>query len=269
MNRRSFLAQLGLAAAAGCRSRPQDARASNLRVLSYNLHHGEGTDGRLDVERIAGVIHSASPDLVAIQEVDRRTQRTGNVDQAAEYARLTGLFGWFGAAMPYQGGEYGQALLSRWPLVSPRVIPLPGTPGREPRIAVTAEVEVPAFGILRWAGCHLDAARADDDRWEQAGTLLAELGRDGLPTLLAGDFNDVPESRVMRRMLGDDTGWEDTAGERASPTIPAEAPRSRIDYVLASPPGAWRTLESRVLAEPVASDHRPLLVVLGRGQRWC
>jgi len=234
--------------------------------MSYNVHHGEGTDGRVDPERIAGIIRSANPDLVALQEVDRETQRTGKVDQAVEYARLTGLFGWYGAAMPYQGGEYGQALLSRWPLVSPRVIRLPGTPGREPRIAVTAEVTVPAFGRIRWAGCHLDAAQVDGDRWEQVGALMAEMGRDELPTLLAGDFNDVPESRVMRRILAESTGWKDTAGERAAPTIPADAPRSRIDYVLAKPPRAWRPLDSQVLAHAVASDHRPLLVVLGQGQ---
>jgi len=230
--------------------------------MAYNLHHGEGVDGRLDLARIAGVIVAAKPDLVALQEVDRKATRTGGIDQAAEYARLTGLHVWFGDAMPFQGGEYGQALLSRWPLEDPRVLRLPGTSGREPRIAVNAFVQVPGIGRIRWVGVHLDATRDDEDRWNQAGALLEDLGRAPTPTLLAGDFNATPESRVMQRLLGPATHWEDTAGASAAPTIPAEAPRSRIDFVLTSPRGFWRTLESQVIPEAVASDHRPLVATL-------
>ena len=264
MNRRTFLAVGGgLAAAtvAGCQSGAGDA-GHPLRVLTYNLHHGEGTDGRIDLPRIAAVVRAAEPDLVALQEVDRLARRTGNVDQAAEYIRLIGLHGWYGAAMPFQGGEYGQTLLARWPLREPRVVRLPGTAGREPRIATTALVDVPRLGRLRWACCHLDATRTDEDRWEQAGALLREFGHEGLPTLLAGDFNDVPESRVMKRLLAADTGWLDTAGDSAAPTSPADHPKSRIDYVLAHPRDHWRVLESRVLPEAVASDHRALLAVV-------
>ncbi len=263
MNRRNFLLGFATAAAtaAGCTHVSRTTHAS-LRVMAYNLHHGEGVDGRLDLGRIAFVITQARPDLVALQEVDRGATRTGGVDQAAEYARLTGLHGWFGAAMPFQGGEYGQALLSRWPLLDPRVIRLPGSPGREPRIAVSASVDIPGTGRIRWVGVHLDATREDGDRWDQVGALLEEFERGSEPTLLAGDFNATPESRVMRRMLDSATAWEDTAGEGAGPTVPAESPRSRIDFILASPRAAWRTLESQVLPEAVASDHRPLIAVL-------
>ena len=263
MNRRTFLALGGSAAALAAAScRTADPGPGVLRVLTYNLHHGEGTDGRLDLERIAGIIRNAAPDLVALQEVDRRATRTGQIDQPAEYIRLTGLQGWYGAAMPFQGGEYGQLILSRRPLLQPRVVRLPGSAGREPRIATTALVEIPRLGRLRWACCHLDASRSDDDRWEQAGALLKEFGHENLPTLLGGDFNATPESRVMGRLLAADTGWIDTAGASAAPTSPAEAPRSRIDYILAHPGTAWRTLSSHVLAESVASDHRPVLVEL-------
>lgn len=213
------------------------------------------------------MIRSAQPDLVALQEVDRLARRTGKVDQPAEYMRLTGMPGWYGAAMPFEGGEYGQALLSRWPLKSPRVIRLPGSEGREPRIAVVAMVRAPGFGRIRWAGCHLDAERDDGDRWKQVEALDTELGRDGVPTLLAGDFNATPESRVMRRLLREGMAWDDTSREQPAPTIPAAAPRARIDYVLASPRGRWRTVESRVPAETTASDHRPLVVTLRLSER--
>jgi len=262
MNRRSFLLSLAVVAVAGCQNahRLTKTEPRGLRVLSYNTHHGEGVDGRLDLERIAGVIRAANPDLVALQEVDRHARRTGGIDQTETYARTTGMHAWFGAAMPFQGGEYGQALLSRWPLQQPAVIRLPGSEGREPRIVVTARIDIPRLGYIRFGGLHFDAGGEDADRWEQAGALLRELGKESVPTLLAGDFNATPESRVMRRLLAPSSGWVDTAGPWAAPTIPAHSPRSRIDYVLAAPPGAWQALESKVIPESEASDHRPLLV---------
>ena len=91
---------------------------------------------------------------------------------------------------------------------------------------MTALVDVPQQGRIRWAGLHLDATRDDGDRWAQVGALLQEFKTDGIPTLLAGDFNATPESRVMKRIVEPSSGWEDTAGEWAAPTIPAESPKS-------------------------------------------
>lgn len=76
-----------------------------LRVLTYNIHHGAGIDGKLDLERIARVIRDARPDIVALQELDRNTQRTRKVDQPAELARLTGLHGTFGGNIALQGAN--------------------------------------------------------------------------------------------------------------------------------------------------------------------
>lgn len=264
MNRRAFCLGTVAAMAAGCSSHSLPDPPPDLRVMTYNLHHGEGVDGLLDLERIARVIRAANPDLVALQEVDRNATRTGGVDQTAEYARLTGLHGAYGAAMPFQGGEYGQALLSRWPLEDFEVIRLPGAAGKEPRIAVGAWVDVPGLGRIRWVGTHFDAGRDDADRWDQAGALVEVLARDSAPTLLVGDFNATPESRVMARILNPGTSWDDTAGSPPLPTIPAEEPKSRIDYILGSPRGTWQTQLSRVIPESLASDHRPVFAILRR-----
>src|ERR1700674_4341999 len=80
---------------------------STLRVLTYNIHHGEGTDGRVDLSRLAGVMKSVQPDIVALQEVDRGTERSGGVDQLAELERLTGMHAEFGKTMDYSGGRHG------------------------------------------------------------------------------------------------------------------------------------------------------------------
>jgi endonuclease/exonuclease/phosphatase family metal-dependent hydrolase len=255
MNRRQFASLLpALALNAGCTS-TTPPKARPIRILAYNLHHGEGVDGKLDLERIAQVIRDSRADLVALQEVDVLAQRTGKIDQAAEYRRLTGLQGEFGKAIDFQGGAYGQVLLSRWPLSDFQVELLPNPRNREQRIAVSANVHPPGWPVLRFIGVHLDATRTDEDRWLQAGQLLTAFNGDH-PAILAGDFNDQPESRVMRRLL---ESWEDTAAAHPLPTIPAENPRNRIDFILVRPRGNWRVLRSEVLPEAVASDHRPLL----------
>lgn len=89
------------------------APALTLRVLSYNIHHGRGTDNQVDLARIAKVISDSQADLVALQEVDHGTRRTGGVDQTSELGRLTGMHSQFCKQIDYDDGEYGQALLSR------------------------------------------------------------------------------------------------------------------------------------------------------------
>src|ERR1700731_1570832 len=96
-----------------------------LRVLTSNIHHGEGTDGRFDLSRLARVMKSVQPDVIALQEVDQGTERSGGVDQLAELERLTNMHAEFGKAMDYSGGGYGVAVLSRWPLLRNGTDPLP------------------------------------------------------------------------------------------------------------------------------------------------
>src|SRR5687768_6315860 len=90
---------------------PADETPRVVRVLTYNIHHGEGTDRRFDLERLAAVIKSVNPDLVGLQEVDEKTARSNGVDQAARLGELTGMHAIFGKAMDYQGGAYGLAIL--------------------------------------------------------------------------------------------------------------------------------------------------------------
>jgi endonuclease/exonuclease/phosphatase family metal-dependent hydrolase len=148
-----------------------DRLPTRLTVMTYNIHHGEGMDKRIDLERIAAVIRAENPDFVALQEVDKGTTRVSGVDQLAELARLTNMHAVYGAAMPYQGGEYGDAVLSRWPVKSSRVVPLPHTPGpqHEPRTAVSATTDLPAgAGPVELISTHWDHTREPSDRLIQA-----------------------------------------------------------------------------------------------------
>src|SRR5687767_689864 len=87
-----------------------------IRVMSYNIHHGEGLDGKLDLERIAKLITDAKADIVGLQEVDRGSERTQKRDLPAELAKLTGMTVQFDKNIPNQGGEYGNAVLTKFPI---------------------------------------------------------------------------------------------------------------------------------------------------------
>jgi endonuclease/exonuclease/phosphatase family metal-dependent hydrolase len=249
------IALLQLGAGGCCGQTPQ------LRVLTYNIRHGEGSDGKIDLERLARVIVDSDADLVALQEVDVGVDRTGGVDQASVLARLTGLHADFAAAITFQGGQYGLAVLSRWPLTDPGRYELPGDPRDEPRIAQVVHVRPWRHRPpVRFVNTHLHYARDTPSRAAQIHR-LHELfvNDDPIPTVLAGDLNTRPDEAEMQLMFDH---WLDAGGANPQPTIPADAPTARIDYILARPAARWRVVHAEVIDEPVASDHRPVLVVL-------
>ena len=232
-----------------------------LRVLSYNIHHGEGTDGKVDLERIAKVVVAQQPDLVALQEVDNQTKRTDRVDQTAELAKLTGLNGRFAKQIDFEGGEYGQAVLSKYPIAALKVHVLPGQPEREQRIAGVATIMVNGVEI-NFATTHLHHARSDL-RIEQAIELNRLFQTTEHPSIAVGDMNAVPTEATTAELAKE---WLLTRGEYDGVgklwTFPAVKPTKQLDYIAARPIATWRLVEARVVDEELASDHRPLLAVL-------
>jgi endonuclease/exonuclease/phosphatase family metal-dependent hydrolase len=231
---------------------------ARLRVLSYNIHHGEGVDGKLDLERIAGIIRGAEADLVALQEVDRGTRRTGGVDQSAELAKLTGLHVAFGGNISFEGGDYGNAVLSRYPIKHQQNHPLPSFGPGEKRGVLEVEIEL-ASQPLRFFATHLDHRRDDRERVASAEVINQLVAASPQArALLAGDLNDVPQSATLTLLK---KAWT-LPHDQPLATVPVSAPRRQIDYVLLRPQTAWKVQEARVLDEPQASDHRPLLITL-------
>lgn len=231
--------------------------------MTYNIHHAAGTDGKVDLERIARVIRAAGPDFVALQEVDKQTKRVDGADQAADLARLTGMYPAYGRAMDYDGGQYGNAVLSRHPIKSVRVQSLPWKEDekREPRCAVAATASLPGkAGAIQFISTHLDHTRASPDRLPQA-EMLNEAWQDaGERTILAGDFNSEPGSPPMEALNRE---WRLVSGtDPAAPTCCGMTPKVKIDHVFVKPSSRWRVIEHRVIDEPVASDHRPVVVKL-------
>ena len=234
---------------------------THLRILSYNIHHGEGMDGKLDLERIAKVIGSVDPHVVALQEVDKGVKRTKGVDEPGELGRLTGMTPVFERNIIFQGGDYGNAVLSRLPITAWRNVHVPSHYVGEQRGALVLELAGPdaAKTPIRFMATHIDYRPDDAERMDSVRK-LEEVAREryDMPTILVGDLNSTPDSRVIKAF---EENWARTD---SSPllTYPADKPDRQIDYVLVRPKGRWKVVETRVIDEPVASDHRPLMTVL-------
>jgi len=243
---------------------PDDQQGRRLRVLSYNIHHAAGTDGKLDVERIAQVISLAQPDLVAVQEVDRCVGRSKQIDQPAELARLTEMQRAFGANIPLQGGDYGNMILSRFPIIRSENTLLPRLHNGEQRGLLMAEIQIPGQKSppgfsLKLLATHFDHRKDPAERLASVAEIRKLVSQmPDVPLLLAGDLNATHDGEVIQQLR---TDWCIT-NPQPLPTIPVEAPKQQIDFVLFRPAARWRVLETRVLDESVASDHRPILAVL-------
>jgi endonuclease/exonuclease/phosphatase family metal-dependent hydrolase len=235
-------------------------------VLVYNTH--AGTDARRvsNLGRVAEIIRNSNADIVLLQEVDSATRRSGGIDQTAQLRALTGYHGVFGRAIDYDGGKYGIAILSRFPIDSHTLIHLPVAEHDaryEERGALVANISTP-HGALRVINTHLEAYDSSY-RLEQARTLarIAGAQRDSGTTILGGDFNSEPGSGVIS--MFEKSGWSDAfarCGRGPGLSFPADVPKKRIDYLLLS--GTTKCVKARVI-ETEASDHRPVLFLLASG----
>jgi endonuclease/exonuclease/phosphatase family metal-dependent hydrolase len=257
----SFALTAVLLIGGGC----QPFRTPTITVMTYSIHHGAGGDGTLDLKRIAAAIKRANPDLIALQEVDRKTNRSGGVDQAKQLAELTGMHAEYGPAMSADDGEYGNAVLSRYEIKSKRVHTLPYQPGRarEPRAALEVRVEpTDDSGEIAFISTHFDQTGGDgeSERVAQAKALASLLADDAeTPTILAGNFNCEPGSEPLEVFR---KSWTDATAKADFLTSPAIVPEKKIDLVFVKPETRWKVKSAEAIKEVIASDHRPVKVVL-------
>lgn len=264
--RTALAATTALCLAAFCSSRAWSADTANqIRVLCYNIHYGQGTDGKYDIPRLAEVIRSTKPDLVVLQEVDVGVKRSSRIHEAQRLAELTGMAVRYGPTQHYEGGLFGNAVLSRLPILDVAIHPLPYTESTAerttyPRGAIAVTVKGPLGAPLRFISTHFQH-NVPEDRLAEARAINQLFAADGdvIPTILAGDMNAVPDSEPIAELLKQ---WTSTADEPAAPTAPSTKPRSRIDYVFYRPASRFELIESQVIPEAVASDHRPVFAVL-------
>ena len=249
---------LSLASLAACRTSSNQATAPTFRVMSYNIHHGEGQDGKIDLLRIAQVIKSEGADIVALQEVDKGTERTARRDFPAELAELTGMTSVFSNNFSYQGGEYGNAVLTRFPIASWTNTHYRMLREGEQRGLLQLVLDVHGHDLV-FMNTHIDYRPEDNERLSNASEIQKCSGNYQARTIiLCGDFNDTPGSRTYHKLkeLFDDS-WE-LSGRGDGSTFSANHPHKRIDYI-------WLSTNRSVVPLKVwvpktdASDHLPII----------
>ncbi len=237
------------------------------RLLTYNVHRCVGTDKRLDIARIVGVIAEHEPDIVCLQELDVGRARTGNVDQAEAIAAGLDMSFHFNAAMLIESEEYGDALLTHRPerLIRKGGLPtIRGIPGLEPRGAVWAAIDFDGVEV-NVINTHLGLVPR-----EQRLQAAALMGKDWLghpdctgPTILTGDFNATSITRPYQTLCRN--GFSDCQRKlglkQTVKTFPSAFPAIRIDHAFVSP--HIRITGVKAPFSPlarVASDHLPLVI---------
>ena len=226
-------------------------------IMTYNIRHGVGMDRVLDLERTARVIQAANPDFVILNEVDHGTGRAFGILQADSLGKRLDMSAVFGRSIDYDGGEYGNALLSRYPIINFHIIDLSVDSLAEGRSLFISRINLDGDTLIVM-GTHLGLS--PDERLAQVHRIMDILPH-GKPILLCGDFNFEPDSQpysVIAKKLRD--GILNT---RSLPqmTFPADSPDRRIDYIFVN--DGIDVLSSRQvdhLDVSVASDHLPLIL---------
>lgn len=230
--------------------------ADGFKIMSYNVRNGRGLDEKTDYARISAVINAEKPEVAAIQELDQKTRRSNGVDVLEEFAKLTNMIPLYGPAINYQGGKYGIGILSKEKPLSVKYYPLPGR--EEERCLLVAEFEKFVFCCSHWS-------LTEEDRDATVGIVTAKMKEQKKPVFICGDFNAELNEKSIKELK---KNW--TTLNSDAPTFPANKPAVHIDYICGADPNGkisaddWKKAikKTYVVDEKVASDHRPIVVVL-------
>lgn len=237
-----------------------------LKIMSYNIHIANPPStkaGYVDLPAIAQVIKKEKPDLVALQEVDVYTKRSGSDShQAKDLAKMVGMNYFFAKAMDRSGGEYGVAVLSRFPILESKAIKLNlplNNSGGENRAAALITIEINNQKIV-FVGTHLDH-KSDENRIYQSDQLLKQIqSYQSYPMFVAGDFNMNPTNKALDVFKKD----FDRGCTTCPFTFSAVKPSTTIDYIMINRTALkeFEVVKYRTINETYASDHLPLVADL-------
>jgi endonuclease/exonuclease/phosphatase family metal-dependent hydrolase len=223
--------------------------ADTVRILTWNIHGSLGRNPRFDLSRVVQLIDRWDPHVVALQEVDSRRDDDSGINPFDFLQRELGEHGIGAKSITTDDGDYGQILISRWPM-SETVIHNLSYPEREPRRAIASVIETPD-GPLRLVATHLGLSI--HERRSQAKTLLDIAGTGSATTIVAGDFNDWFWVGSVRNALS-----QALPGRTRFRTFPSFFPLLRLDRIYCRPREAlvqsFTDREARHI-----SDHLPVI----------
>ncbi len=240
----------------------EQSKTTILKVMSYNIKHGEGLDTIIDLSRAANIIKSQSPDLVGLQEIDSCCLRSNNLDQTNYLALQTSMTGTFGKFMDLQNGSYGMATLTAMPIVTSKIVSLPDAK-YEPRSTIVQEIKIEDVSIL-FANVHFDWIDGDEgsgNRLKQAQALVEYINTSKKAAIILGDFNCTPDSPTMTYFSEQGFVFIDKGTDNLSFQIGSKL---EIDHVIyrSSEKVQFTSKTIQLLDAPVTSDHRPLVAEL-------
>lgn len=222
--------------------------AGAVRIMTWNIHGALGRNPRFDLTRVVDLIRAWNPDIVALQEVDSRRAFTGGVNPFEFLPGAVGIYGIGAKSLTTADGDYGQMLISRWPMARHEVRDI-SFGEREPRRAIRAEVTTP-FGPLTVVATHLGLSIRE--RRSQARALI-ELSAGAGPAVVVGDFNDWFWPGSVRSVL-----MRELSGRTRYRTFPAAFPMLRLDRIYCRPRasliGSFVDRQARSI-----SDHLPVI----------
>ncbi|MDO6427370.1 endonuclease/exonuclease/phosphatase family protein [Thalassotalea sp. 1_MG-2023] len=238
-------------------AKTESLKSTLLKVMTYNVRHGTDLYGDISIAKQAAFIKQQNVDLLALQEIDQVTKRVKGVNQTKYFANTLSLNGLFQPFMAFDGGQYGIAGFSKMPILKSKSITLPD--GLEPRVFPQLLVNVEKQPLL-FIPIHFDWPLEDRARFEQATQLLSQLDRK-LPVILAGDFNDYPNSRTLE--LFKNAGFSFIVNNTSTFLGPneEEKPVVEIDFIAVRSGQATSLslLESFVFEQHTFSDHAAVL----------
>ncbi len=240
------------------------------RLITYNIHRAIGMDRRFRPQRVAAILRDHEPDIVLLQEVDEGVPRSREINLAQELATEIGLPHFaLGHNVSLRKGWYGNATLSRYPIVRERNIDL--TIGRRKRrgcqhTTIRLEKKKGHAHLLEVFNLHLGLSARERQR--QSGLLARSREMSSVETdqacILGGDFNDWRS--MLRAYIVEGLGFHcatdrrTQTGPRGIKTYPSFSPRGALDRIYYRGPlriiGAYRC---RHRVAKVASDHRPVI----------
>ena len=236
--------------------------AKTINIMTYNIHHGVGIDGKFDLVRIAQLIKDHNIDIAAFQEVDIETERVDGINLLDSLAALTEMKWKFGETLEFQGGEYGNGILTNLPILHFESEKFNMVTENEQRAFMKLQVQV-AGDTLVFVNTHFDHKEDDMERKNLAVQLIKELNEVKKPVIICGDLNDIPESKTLEILKKDFIDVWILIKRKEKNTYPADIPKRRIDYILTSikhtAHGKLRPISIEVL-ESAASDHLPVIM---------
>jgi len=235
-----------------------------LKLLTYNIHSGIGTDRRYDLGRIRRILEEERPEIAALQELDCRVRRSGGDDQSSKLATVLMVTSTFCATLAHEEGSSGLAVLSRFRVLHRQEYNLSYL-HREPRYCLRVDLEVEPGAVLHVFNCHLGLATRErsfqrKQMLSEAILLSKELHH---PVILMGDFNDRPIPVVHRSLRSHFQDAYQAAGKFWGPTFKAGPIPLRLDHVYVS--SGIRVLDCVVRNDRLArtaSDHKPLIATV-------